>query len=40
MQGRIEYAIPQVRGLPGWQSEVRAALCGKTEELERLAIEM
>ena len=39
-EGLIEYAIPQVRGLPGWQSEVRVALCGKTEELERLAIEM
>lgn len=39
-EGRIDYSIPQVRGLPGWQSEVRAALRGKTEELERLAIEM
>jgi putative transposase len=32
--------VPQVRGLDGWRSEVRAALGGKTEELERLAIEM
>ena len=39
-EGRIEYAVPQVRGLEGWRSEVRAALGGKTEELERLAIEM
>jgi putative transposase len=39
-EGRIEYAVPQVRGLDGWRSEVRAALGGKTEELERLAIEM
>ncbi len=40
-EGRIEYSVPQVRGLPGWQSEVKAALGGgKTEELERLAIEM
>lgn len=28
--GRIEYAVPQVRGLVGWRSEVRAALGGKT----------
>lgn len=39
-EGRIEYAVPQVRGLEGWRSEVRAALGGKSEELERLAIEM
>lgn len=39
-EGRIEYSVPQVRGLAGWQSEVKAALGGKTEELERLAIEM
>ncbi len=39
-EGRIEYAVPQVRGIEGWKSEVRAAVGGKTEELERLAIEM
>lgn len=39
-EGRIEYSVPQVRGFPGWQSEVKAALSGKTEELERLAIEL
>lgn len=39
-EGRIEFCVPQVRGLDGWRSEVRAALGGKTEELERLAIEM
>ena len=39
-EGRIEYAVPQVRGLEGWRSEVRASLGGKSEELERLAIEM
>ena len=39
-EGAIEYAVPQVRGIEGWRSEVRASLGGKTEELERLAIEM
>ena len=39
-EGRIEYAVPQVRGIEGWRSEVRASLGGKSEELERLAIEM
>ena len=39
-EGRIEYAVPQVRALEGWRSEVRASLGGKSEELERLAIEM
>ena len=36
----IEFAVPQVRGLSGWSSEVRAALVGKSEELARLATEM
>jgi putative transposase len=39
-EGRIEYAVPQVRGLAGWKSAVRDALAGRSEELERLAIEM
>jgi transposase-like protein len=39
-EGRIEYAVPQVRGLAGWRSAVRDALSGRSEELERLAIEM
>lgn len=39
-EGVIEYGIPQVRGIEGWQSEIRAALGGKREELERLAVEM
>lgn len=39
-EGVIEYGVPQVRGLDGWQSEMRAALGGKSEELERLAVEM
>lgn len=39
-EGRIEYAVPQVRGIACWQSEVRRSLNGKSEELERLAIEM
>lgn len=39
-EGRIEYAVPQVRGLASWRSAVRDALSGRSEELERLAIEM
>jgi len=39
-EGMIEYAVPQVRGIAGWHSEIRAALIGKTGELERLAVEM
>lgn len=39
-EGRIDYGVPQVRGMAGWQSEVRRHLGGKSEELERLAIEM
>lgn len=39
-EGRIEYAVPQVRGIAGWRSAVRDALSGRSEELERLAIEM
>ncbi len=39
-EGTIEYAVPQVRGIEGWTSEIRTALAGKTEELERLAVEM
>jgi putative transposase len=29
-----------VRGIEGWTSEIRTALAGKTEKLERLAVEM
>ena len=39
-EGTIEYGVPQVRGIEGWRSEVRASLGGKSEELERLAVEM
>jgi putative transposase len=39
-EGVIEFAAPQVRGLPGWSSDVRTALAGKSEELSRLAVEM
>ena len=39
-EGVIEFAVPKVRGLPGWASEVRPALAGKSEELTRLAVEM
>ena len=39
-EGKIVFSAPQVRGIAGWQSEVRQALGGRTEELERLAVEM
>ena len=40
-EGRIEYAVPQVRGtLKPFQSAIREALGSRTEELERLAIDM
>src|SRR5213596_2714896 len=40
-EGRIEYAVPQVRGtLKPFHSAIREALGSRTEELERLAIEM
>jgi putative transposase len=40
-EGVIDYAVPQVRGAAGpWVSELRQSLAGRTEELERLAIEM
>lgn len=39
-EGVIEFDVPQLRGLPGWKSEVRQALAGKSEELTRLALEM
>ena len=39
-EGRIEFGIPQIRGIAGWQSEVGRHLGGKSEELERLAVEM
>lgn len=39
-EGRVEYAVPQVRGIERWRSAVRSALGGRSEELERLAIEM
>lgn len=39
-EGRIEFGVPQLRGIAGWTSEVRRHLGGKSEELERLAVEM
>src|SRR5258706_3471314 len=40
-EGVVEYGLPQVadRSQP-WHSEVRQALVGRSEELERLAVEM
>lgn len=40
-EGVVQYGVPQVADMAApWQSEVRAALAGRTEELERVAIEM
>lgn len=40
-EGRIEYGCPQVRDtVEPFRSQVREAIGGRTEELERLAIEM
>jgi putative transposase len=40
-EGELEFGVPQVRGgLEPWRSQVREALNGRTEELERLAVEM
>src|SRR5438876_8895808 len=40
-EGRIEYAVPQVRGtLEPFRSAIREAFGTRSEELERLAIEM
>jgi transposase-like protein len=40
-EGVVEYAVPQVSDtISPWMSEVKLALSGRTEELERLAIEM
>ena len=40
-EGAIEYAVPQVadRAEP-FRSQIRAVLSGRSEELERLAVEM
>jgi len=36
----VEYAVPQVTGTAApWASEVKQALSGRTEELERLVVE-
>ena len=40
-EGILEYAVPQVTGTAEpWASEVKQALSGRTEELERLVVEM
>lgn len=40
-EGRIEYAVPQVSdAAEPFCSQIRAAIGGRTEELERLAVEM
>ncbi|MCP5449626.1 MAG: transposase [Gammaproteobacteria bacterium] len=40
VEGIVEYAVPQVTGTAEpWASEVKSALSGRTEELERLVVE-
>ncbi len=39
-EGFVDYGVPQVTGLAGWRSEVREHLHGRSEELDRIAIEM
>ena len=40
-EGIVEYAVPQVTGMAEpWASEVKQALSGRTEELERLGVAM
>ena len=39
-EGVIAYGVPHVRGIEGGQAEIRAAVGGKSEERERLAVEM
>jgi transposase-like protein len=40
-EGAIAYGVPQVRGLgEAYRSAIRERLAGRTEELERLAVEM
>jgi putative transposase len=40
-EGTIEYTVPRMRTTAEpWRSEVRAAVAGRTAELERLAVEM
>lgn len=40
-EGRVVYAVPQVTGMAEpWVSEVKQALSGRTEELERLVVEI
>ena len=40
-EGIVEFAVPQVTGTAEpWVSEVKRALSGRTEELERLVVEM
>src|SRR4030065_2500846 len=39
-EGRLAVETPQVRGVPGYRSELLEALGGHSEVLERLAVEM
>ncbi len=39
-EGEVSYAVPQVRGIEGFESKVRSGVRGRSEELERLALEM
>lgn len=39
-EGEIRFAVPQVAGLEGFASKVKEGLAGRTDELERLGIEL
>jgi putative transposase len=39
-EGEIRFAVPQVAGLEGLTSKVKESLAGRTDELERLGIEL
>jgi putative transposase len=39
-EGEIRFAVPQVAGLEGFTSKIREGLAGRTDELERLGIEL
>ncbi len=39
-EGEIRFAVPQVEGLDGFASKIRKGLAGRTDELERLGVEL
>src|ERR1700683_4142254 len=39
-EGEIRFAVPQVAGLKGYASKLKESLSGRTDELERLGMEL